>query len=437
MSYRMRWISTSTFVLCAVLVAGYAAGNGPKSIPPTRPEIKQALEVLKQRKPRLEVPPATAEEIARNEGHPPVSNGRARAYFLPEEWLAPERASGASSREPNDEMQLDYGFGVALFWISSRGNNCHYCLGHQELKLAKAGWEDDRIAALDCDWQQFDEKTKPALALARKLTLEPQNITDADIDALRPHFTDRQIVEMVHLIARYNATNRWTDSLGLPQDRSFRDRPAKLDTPTSPEYQQTVSVVLTAAPMRAALESRSEVEEQLVACRARSPRVALLEQAEAEKALPEVAPGEPQTNWVRALATMPKLAAGKLGAMNALDAYGEIERPLKAQLAWATARQNRAWYALGHARAKLQELGFSDDQIFALDKPNDTMPAATREALVFAQKLTATPQLIEDADIERLRQHYSDRQVAQIVYVICSANYFDRLTEALNLPLEG
>lgn len=437
MTCRSHWIVWSALVLSALPVAQSLATDGPKPIPPTRPEIKRALEALKERKPRLAVPPATPEQIAKNEGVPPVGNGRARELYLPEEWMAPERASGASSREPNPEMQLEYGFGVALFWIASRGNNCHYCLGHQELKLAKAGWADDQIGALDCDWDKFDEKTKPALALARKLTLEPQNVTDADIAALKPHFTDRQIVEMVHLIARYNSTNRWTDSLGLPQDRSFRDRPAKIDTPTSDEFQQTASIILTAAPTRPSLESRSDVEARLSECRTRTPRVELLDQAAAEKALASLAPGEPRSNWVRALATMPKLAAGKVEAVRALDEYGDIKQPLKAQLAWATARENRAWYALGHARAKLQQLGFSDDEIFALDAPDDSLPAGTRAALAFAHKLTATPQLIEDADIARLQQHFSDRQVAQIVYVICSGNYFDRLTEALQLPLEG
>ncbi len=66
----------------------------------------------------------------------------------------------------------------------------------------------------------------------------------------------------------------------------------------------------------------------------------------------------------------------------------------------------------------------------------ETLGDFAGSALAFARKLTSTPQWIDDADIERLRQHYTDRQVAQIVHVICTANYFDRLTETLALPLE-
>jgi alkylhydroperoxidase family enzyme len=58
------------------------------------------------------------------------------------------------------------------------------------------------------------------------------------------------------------------------------------------------------------------------------------------------------------------------------------------------------------------------------------------EAIRFARKLTSAPQTIVDDDIARLKQHFTDFEVAEIIQLTCDANAFDRFTEALRLPLE-
>ena len=126
-------------------------------------------------------------------------------------------------------MTLDYTFKIMLFWIVSRSNNCVYCLGHQQHKLVAFGLPDDRIAALDGDWTQFSHAERAAFALARKLTVAPQTVTDADIDAVKAHYKDIQVQEMINLVAGYNAMNRWTGPLRLTQ-QAFRN----YRTPTSP-----------------------------------------------------------------------------------------------------------------------------------------------------------------------------------------------------------
>ena len=115
---------------------------------------------------------------------------------------------------------------------------------------------------------------------------------------------------------------------------------------------------------------------------------------------------------------------------------GRLSPMLKAQIAYVAARNDRAWYALGHAQERLTELGLSEDAITALDHPNDSTPAPQRAALALARKLTVDPALITDADIEGLRKLYSDHEVAEIVYQVTQAAFFDRLTEAAGLRLE-
>lgn len=46
---------------------------------------------------------------------------------------------------------------------------------------------------------------------------------------------------------------------------------------------------------------------------------------------------------------------------------------------------------------------------------------------------TSAPHSIADVDIARLRRHYSDHETAEIVYVVCASNFFDRFTETLGL----
>jgi hypothetical protein len=108
-----------------VALAGAArAADDPKQplpVPLTRPEMKQSLENLKARKPRIPLPELTEEERARLGERGSGYEGRLRALYLPA-----GEGRGDFSREPDPNMSLDYRFKTELFWIVSRTNNCHY-----------------------------------------------------------------------------------------------------------------------------------------------------------------------------------------------------------------------------------------------------------------------------------------------------------------------
>ena len=78
----------------------------------------------------------------------------------------------------------------------------------------------------------------------------------------------------------------------------------------------------------------------------------------------------------------------------------------------------------------------NEDAIDALDHPTESIPQPERAVLALARKITVDPALVTDLDIERLRKHYSDYEVAEIVYHTTQAAFFDRLTEAAGLRLE-
>jgi alkylhydroperoxidase family enzyme len=438
-------IAAVAMTFCACTNVGWAEGQAsdtPKPVPATRPEMKAALEALKSRTPRL--------PLSQSDAAGGVNNGRMRAAYLPESWGAgggrgnwsANRQGGRDGRDRtarfsrNPDSAFDYAFTTSLFWIVSRGNNCHYCLGHQELKLRGAGLDDDTIASLDSDWSRFDSRHQAALAYARKLTLEPQLVGDSDIAALKQLFSDAEIIEMTYSIARFNSTNRWTDGMGIPQDDRFGDEDSRLDTPTSEEFQSTVSV---AAPntraSRPQLPSFADVESAIETCRERQACVALPPEVEARKSLTGIVDRSP-FNWERAMTGVPGSGAMQVKTLNTIASDEHLPVRLKAELALISAVRNRAWYAVGHAAHRLRELGVPTEEMVTLFDSDALESNKSAAAYQLAAKLTADPHLITDADVARVREQFSDRETAQILHVICMANMFDRFTEALGLPLE-
>ncbi|MDB5313346.1 MAG: Carboxymuconolactone decarboxylase family protein [Gemmataceae bacterium] len=439
----------TSFALAAILTAAIAdpaplppPATTPKLVPATREELKDALEAHKKARPRLPMPPAEAGDgpLAR------VNNGRFRAYYLP----AALRDSGFS-REPDPAMTLDNTFKVKLFWITSRVNNCYYCMGHQEHKLAAANLSDDEIAALDGDWAAFPAKEQAAFAFTRKLALTPHLVGPADVKAIAAHYPPTQVLEIVVTVGGYASTNRWTDGLNIPAEDSaefFRKTESKADfktfkTPTSAKFADLPSLVAPlpakcskaakpSVPDRPALETREQVEEQWKLARARTAILPLGD----EKVAKELWGGDAAPNWAQLLATFPKASRGRVAGLKTAAEKGTLSPRLKAAIAWATAREDRAWYALAVARERLKAVGLSDDQIFALDGEKNDLPERERQAVAFARKLTVAPAYVTDTDVEGLRKVFTDKEVAEIVYHTCNAAFFDRVTEAASLPLD-
>ena len=64
------------------------------------------------------------------------------------------------------------------------------------------------------DYESFSAAEQAALNFADKLTRELANISDADVQALKQHFPDEQILDLDVLVGLVNLTNRLTDPLG-------------------------------------------------------------------------------------------------------------------------------------------------------------------------------------------------------------------------------
>lgn len=441
----------SALALAGALQGASFADEGkptPKPVPGTRAEMLAALDALKGRTPRLPLPPVTDEEIAAaaaarasSPAQPAtgggtttsgttaqtapgigslglVNNGRMRNRYLPEELR-----SGGFSRQTDPAMKFDYVFSVELFWIVSRVNNCHYCLGHQEAKLKTAGLSEQQLFELDTNWAKFTPGEQAAFAFARKLTFAPQTITADDIDALRPHFAPQQILEIAFLVGRYNSTNRWTDSLGIPQEDH---REFKSDLPQ--EAQETRSqVAIEGFPPRRAMTDFQAWQKQYEQAATRKSR------------LPLAASDKAAANYERLLANFPVSGQQWIEQVRQARSAGSLPSDLKTKIAYVAARADGAWYMQHQARTALLKDGMTDSDIFALAvaaaAPESKAAPSDRTslALEFAHKLTASPQAIVDRDIEALLEHFTPQQVAEIVYHVGIAAFLDRVTESAGL----
>ena len=428
----------NALALAALLVSQPAPSPEPKPVPATRTEVKAAMEAHKTARPRIPFPPG--------EGDGPlakVNNGRFRAYYLPAEFR--DFGLGGRGGAPDTANTLDNTFKTRLFWVVSRVNNCYYCLGHQEYKLSAAGLTDDEIAALDGDWDALVPNLRAAVRFTRKLTVAPHAVTDDDFAELKKHFTANQCSEIVLAVAGFNAMNRWTDGLNIPGEAGgdfFANegkKTASFGTPASPKYADFVSQVAAlpekcvkasapAWPARPKLEARAAVEAAWAA--ARTPRLPVAADAKVygyDGAAP---------NWAKMLAVFPNSTKGRAAGLKAGMEAGKLSPRLKAAVAWAAARDDRAWYALAVARDRLKAADLTDDQIFGLDTDAAALPENERRALAFARKLSAAPATVTDTDVEALRKEFTDFEVAELVHHVCNASFFDRTTEAARLPLD-
>ena len=60
----------------------------------------------------------------------------------------------------------------------------------------------------------FTDRERTALRLAWHGALQPNQVSDSDFEALRRHFNDREIVELVSVISLFGFLNRWSDTMG-------------------------------------------------------------------------------------------------------------------------------------------------------------------------------------------------------------------------------
>ncbi|HMS78171.1 MAG TPA: carboxymuconolactone decarboxylase family protein [Burkholderiaceae bacterium] len=98
---------------------------------------------------------------------------------------------------------------------SSFAGGCLYCQSHMANLSSLYRAPDEKIAAL-ADFEDsplFTPAERAAIRLGFKAGRQPNEAGPADFDALKAHYDDGQIVEIVAAIALFGYLNRWNDTM--------------------------------------------------------------------------------------------------------------------------------------------------------------------------------------------------------------------------------
>jgi AhpD family alkylhydroperoxidase len=117
-------------------------------------------------------------------------------------------AAGGAEPLPPSLVQL-------VAFACSVGSGCRYCQAHTSHGAHRLGQEDAKLGAI-LGYEThpaYSGAERAALALAFAAAAVPNETTEAHFQRLREHFTERQIVQLVAVVALFGFLNRWNDTM--------------------------------------------------------------------------------------------------------------------------------------------------------------------------------------------------------------------------------
>jgi len=120
------------------------------------------------------------------------------------------------------EAKLAPGLRQMIAYIASAAAGCNYCQAHTAHGAHERGVSTEKIENL---WSYetddlFSDAERAALALAQAAGSVPNRANQAHFDALKPHFTEAEICEIVAVISTFGFLNRWNDTMATPLEES-------------------------------------------------------------------------------------------------------------------------------------------------------------------------------------------------------------------------
>lgn len=144
-------------------------------------------------------------------------------------------------------------------------------------------------------------------------------------------------------------------------------------------------------------------------------------------------------NSVLAMLRVPGLAQG-LGALNgAVMGHGLVDKGFKRLIAHMSSRAAGCQYCMAHTAAGSQLHGVSPERLDALwtFETSALFTPAEKVALELALAAGQVPNAASDALFDRLRQHWREEQILEIVGVISLFGFLNRWNDTLATSLEA
>ena len=123
----------------------------------------------------------------------------------------------AAISDPADS-KVERGLKRLIAHVASKAAGCQYCMAHTIAGAAHMGVEEAKLAAI------WDYQTSPMFSAAERVAFDfafaaaqqPNQVTDDDFVAMRQHYNEEQIVEIVAVISVFGFLNRYNDTMGTP-----------------------------------------------------------------------------------------------------------------------------------------------------------------------------------------------------------------------------
>jgi alkylhydroperoxidase family enzyme len=116
------------------------------------------------------------------------------------------------------DSKVDRGLKRLIAFAASRATRDAYSMAHTASGALHFGIDPEKLAAL-ADFgasARFTDAEKSALALAVAASAVPNGVTDETFAALRAHWSEEQIVEIVATIAMAGFLARWNGTMATP-----------------------------------------------------------------------------------------------------------------------------------------------------------------------------------------------------------------------------
>ena len=142
-------------------------------------------------------------------------------------------------------------------------------------------------------------------------------------------------------------------------------------------------------------------------------------------------------NYVRAMTTLPKMAAPLSHLFKTFVSSSALPSETKLAMALRIAQINKSPYTVAHIERLLRATDRGKLVLAALQK--NTLGALSnqeRQAIAYADAMTRHVDGLSDTEFQATRAVYNDSQVVELSFTVCLFNYFTRFAEDLNLPVE-
>lgn len=148
-----------------------------------------------------------------------------RQGFEMDRWPELRTAFTMLVKTVQQDKEIPKQFKSELFTMASLASGCQHCQSHGAFRLNSMGVETERIRAI---WEYetsdlFTDAERAAFNLVRAAAQIPNLATAEHFAALREHYSDTQIIEILAVSSLAAWLNRWNDTIATVTDQESVD----------------------------------------------------------------------------------------------------------------------------------------------------------------------------------------------------------------------